>query len=198
MARLGVRIEATEEGTEQRGQYENLPNGVYRVQVETAEVVEKNQNTPQHSVTVKTAIEVIEPEQFARRKFFMNFNVQHPNVQAQEIGNRQFQCLLRALEFRELPDDETDNLLFKSFVATVGMGKDSKEKNADGTPAYPARNEIKRYWYPDENNAPAIGVSAQPAAQARPANDNRPAAANSNKPAPAAAVAGGQKKRPWG
>jgi len=193
MARLSVRIEATAEGTEQRTQYENLPNGVYRLQVESATVNEKNENTSQHAVSVSTTMEVLEPEQYAGRKFFMNYNVQHPNAQAQDIGNRQFQCLLRALEYQELPDDETDHLLFKSFVATVGVGKDSKEKNSDGTAKYPARNEIKRYWYPDENNAPQVAVDAvQPRVAA---NDNRPAAVNDNRPAQAQPAAAGS--RPW-
>lgn len=191
MAKLGIKIVATEEDTEQRGDFENLPDGVYRVQVESADVAETDPDTPQHKVTVKTVVEIIEPADYERRKIWVNYNLQHPNTQAQEIGDRQFKCLLRAMEYTELPDDDTDNLLFRSFTVSIGMGKDSKEKNADGSPKYAARNEIKRYWYPDQNNTPEIGVKATPAA-----NDNRQPAANDNSPAQAAA-AGGQR-RPWG
>jgi hypothetical protein len=73
------------------------------------------------------------------------------------------------------------------------MGKDSKEKNADGSPQYPARNTIKKYFYPDQGDVPEPAIDAvQPAAPAAraqaPANDNRQAAAAA-KPAGA---------KPWG
>lgn len=196
MAKIGVRVETTEEGTEQRsGDFPNLPNGVYLLEMEAGDVVEKNKDTPQHSITVKMTAQVVQPEEFAGRKIFLNYNIQNPSAQAQDIGNRQFQCLLRSLELGDVPDDDTDNLLFQSFTATVGMGKDSKEKNADGSPVYPGRNEIKRYWFPDQNDAPAIGVTA-PSGQ-RPANDNRPAqrSAPAQQQQEAAKPAG---RRPWG
>ncbi|WP_247877613.1 hypothetical protein [Brucella pituitosa] len=86
--------------------------------------------------------------------------------------------------------EDTDDLLFKSFTVRVALGKPSK----DGQ--YPARAEIKKYFFPDENNVPEPSIDAQqPAAAAqRPANDNRPAAANNNKPAQPAKAAG---SRPW-
>jgi hypothetical protein len=194
MAKIGVRIEATEEGTEQRsGDFPNLPNGVYSLEMEAGDVIEKDKDTPQHVITVKMTAQVVEPAEFAGRKMFVNYNIQHPNSQAQDIGNRQFQCLLRALELTEVPGDDTDNLLFKSFTATIGMGKDSKEKNADGSPKYAARNEIKRYWFPDQGDTPAIGVTG-PAPEARaPANDNRAPAAQQQAARPAATG-----NRPWG
>ena len=194
MASLGTRIEVTEEGTEQRPQYENLPNGNYLLQMETADVVAKNQGTPDHSVVVKSTFEVIEPDEFRGRKLFGNYNLKNKSAQAQKIGNDQFQCLLRAIEVPSA--DDTDELLFRSFIASVGMGKDSKDKNADGSPVYPGKPEIKRYWYPDVGDAPQLGVTAAPPATkaaAKPANDNR-AAANDNRSAAAAAP----KKTPWG
>lgn len=195
MAKLGVRIEATEEGTSKQGGFENLPNGVYSLQLEAASVDEKDEGTREHKITVKTTIEVLEPAEYSGRKFFANYNIQHPNPDAQRIGNEQFQCLLRALELTEVPDDETDNLLFKSFTATVGMGKDSKEKNEDGTPKWPARNEVKRYWFPDQANAPEIGITGPVPVRTAPTNDNRRPAANDNRAAEPAKAAGA---RPWG
>lgn len=191
MAKIGVRIEATQEGTEQRASdFPDLPNGVYELEMEAGTVVEKDKGSPQHKITVKMVAQVLAPEEYKGRKIFINYNILHPNEEAQGIGNRQFQCLLRALEMTEVPGDDTDNLLFIRFIATIGMGKDSKEKNADGTPVYPARNEIKRYWFPDEGNAPAIGVTAP----AKPANDNKPAA----RPAATQAAAAPAARRPWG
>lgn len=178
MAKLGVRVEATEEGTSQQANYDNLPNGVYRLQMEACEVVEKNEGTPEHSIMVKSTFEVVEPDEYEKRKIFGNYNLQNKSDVAQKIGNEQFQCLLRSMGMTEVLDDETDNLLFTSFIATVGMGKDSKEKNADGTPVYAAKNEIKRYWFPDLNDAPPIGVTA--GAKPVAANNNQRPAANQN------------------
>ena len=194
MAKIGVKIEATQEGTEQRTtDFPNLPNGVYLLEMEAGEVIEKEEGTPQHSITVKMVSQVREPEEYAGRKLFINYNIQNPSAQAQEIGNRQFQCLLRSLEMTEVPGDDTDNLLFLPFTATIGMGKDSKTKNADGSPQYPARNEIKRYWFPDEGNVPEIGITG-PVTPSKPANDNKPAA----RPAAAAVAPAAGARRPWG
>lgn len=200
MAKIGVKIEATEEGTEQRQEFPNLPNGVYLLELDSGDVKESDEGTTNHKISVNMTARVIEPEEFVDRKIFLNYNVQHPSSQAQEIGERQFQCLLRAMSMREVEDDDTDNLLFHSFTATIGMGKDSKDKNSDGTPKYKARNIISRYWFPDQGDAPPIGITGPVAANdnrrqpATPANDNRrqePA-----KTAAAAAAAG--SRTPWG
>ena len=188
MAKLGVSVEVTEEGTKQND-YSNLPDGVYLLQVTEAPVKEKDENTSKHAISVSTLIKVIEPEELEGRGFYVNYNVKNPSQQAQDIGNRDFQKLLRALDLSSLPDDDTDNLLFIPFYAKIGMGRDSKEKNADGTPKYPARNEIKRYYFPDEDNAPEVGVTASAAPVAA-----RPAAASAA-PAQAARPAGA---KPWG
>jgi len=192
MAKFGVNVATTEEGTAQRPQYENLPDGTYHLQMEAGEIVEKNEGQADHSIMLKSTFEVLEPEEYKGRKLFGNYNLKNKSEIAQKIGNEQFQCLLRAVGIEGVTEDsDTDDLLFIGFTATVGLGKDSKEKKADGTPAYPGRPEIKRYWYPDMDDAPALGVTA--------ANDNKPAAntntraaAPASKPAPAAAG-----NRPW-
>lgn len=191
MAKIGVRIEATEENTQQRD-FGHVPNGIYRLEISASAVPVKNEGTAQQTVTANLTIDVLEPEELKGRKIFANYNLEHPNTQAQEIGNRQFSCLLRALEMTESPGD-SDELHFIAFTAQIGMGKDSKEKNADGSPKYPARNEIKRYYYPDEGNIPAPAIEQRPAA----ANDNRRQPANDNtasKPADAKPASA----RPWG
>jgi hypothetical protein len=191
MAKIGVRVEATEESTQQRD-FGNVPNGIYKLEITASDVPIKNEGTSQQSTMVNVTIDIIEPEDFKGRKLFANYNVEHPNSQAQEIGQRQFSCLLRALGMTDSPE-ESDELHFIAFTAQIGMGKDSKEKNSDGSPKYAARNEIKKYFYPDQGDVPEPAVDAvQPAAHAAraqaPANDNRQAAAAA-KPAGA---------KPWG
>ena len=189
MAKFGVSVATTEEGTAQRPQYENLPNGNYRIQMEAGEIIQKNEGQADHSIMLKSTFEVLEPEEFKGRKLFGNYNLKNKSEIAQKIGNEQFQCLLRAVGIDEVTEDsDTDDLLFLSFVATVGLGKDSKEKNADGTPAYPGRPEIKRYWYPDMDDAPELGATGP----ATPANDNR-VPAKATAPAPAKPAG----SRPW-
>ena len=184
MARLGTAFDATQHDTTQ-SDYSELPNGTYKMEIEAADVVPTSTGS---GTILKTTLKVLEPAEYADRKLFNNYNIENKNPQAQEIGQRQFASLCRALEMSSVED--TDDLLFKSFTVRVALGKPSK----DGQ--YPARAEIKKYFFPDENNVPEPSIDAQqPAAAAqRPANDNRPAAANTNKPAQPAKAAG---SRPW-
>lgn len=185
MGRLGSTFDATKHDTTQ-SDYSELPNGDYELEIEASEVKEGANGTG-----LKTTMTVLRPDEYRGRKVFNFYNLEHKNAQAQEIGQRQFASLCRAIGVSEVEDSE--ELHFKAFTAKIGLGKPSK----DGQ--YPARAEIKKYYFPDEGNVPQPSIDTnQPVAQARPANDNRPAAANSNKPAPAAAATGGQKKRPWG
>lgn len=191
MASIGVKINPRDHDTDTQrsGSYEDLPNGTYVLQVEDADVKESGSGTDR-KVGINVAFEVIEPEEFKGRKMFSYINIEHPNPQAQQIGQADFAKLCRALSIDEAPDD-TDDLKFISFTADVGMGKPSKKLGADGKPEYPAKNEIKKYHYPDLGEVPAAKVSVQPA----PANDNR-ASANDNRPAAKPAAAAGN--RPWG
>lgn len=185
MARLAQQFDPTQHDTEQRAEFENLPDGIYELELESSKGNEKNSDT---YFRLDTVINVRAPEEYAGRKLFNGFNLVHSNTQAMEIANREFATLCRAIGHEGAVDDSED-LHLRPFVAKIGMGKPSKEKNADGTPKYPARSEIKRYFFPDEGPLPEIGVTAPPVA-----NDNKPAPA---KPAAAAAPkpAG---SRPWG
>ncbi len=62
MAKLGVSIEVTEEGTKQND-FSNLPDGVYLLQVGEASVKEKDEDTQKHAISVNALIKVIEPEE---------------------------------------------------------------------------------------------------------------------------------------
>jgi hypothetical protein len=198
MARIGVRVEATEENTKQRD-FGNVPNGDFRLEMSASDVKIKNEDTRDQAITISATFDIIEPEEFKGRKIFGNYNVEHPKPVVQEIGQQQFASLLRALGLTESPED-TEDLHFTSFMARIGMGKDSKEKNVDGSPQYPGRNEIKKYYYPDQGDVPDPSIDAnQPSAPPTPANDNKPAqraAAPASRPA--AAATGGSKGISWG
>lgn len=181
MARLGTTFDATAHDTTQTD-YSELPNGVYKLEIEVSDVTTKDRNTG-----LKTTMAVIEPEEYKGRKLFGYYNLEHSSPQAQEIGQKQFAALCRAIGVDAVEDSE--ELHFRAFTAKVGLGKPSK----DGQ--YPARAEIKRYYFPDEGNVPAPEIDAnQPAPAAKPANDNKPAPAQQQAARPAGPRPWGQKK----
>jgi len=185
MAQLGQRFDATAHDTTQ-SDYSELPNGIYRLEVEASDVTPTKDGK---GTILKTTMVVVAPDEYAKRKLFTNYNLENPSAQAQEIGQRQFAALCRAIGVHEVEDSE--DLHFRSFTVKVGLGKPSK----DGQ--YPARAEIKKYFFPDEGDLPEPAIDLeQPAAAPRHANDNRAPAANDNRQAAPAAAATG-KKRPW-
>ena len=182
MAQLGQKFDATAHDTTQ-SDYSELPNGVYELEIEASDI--KATSTGSGTI-LKTTFVVLRPEEFAKRKLFGNYNLENSNAQAQEIGQKQFASLCRAIGVRDVEDSE--DLHFKAFIAKVGLGKPSK----DGQ--YPARAEIKRYYFSDEGNVPDPAIDAEQP-RTPPANDNRQPAANSNnRPAAATGTTG---KRPW-
>lgn len=190
MAKLGQRFDATQHDTEQRD-YEELPNGIYQLEIAEAEIVETGPEDARTGSGMKFTANVLAPDELKERKFFGFINIENNNPQAQEIGQRELASLCRALGLDGVED--TDELLFIAYTVKIGMGKPSKKKNADGTPMYPARAEIKRYYFPDQGDVPVPAVDENQPVKA--ANDNKPAA-NDNKPK--AQAGGGAKKRPWG
>lgn len=192
MASLGTSFNATEFDTTQREYAGELPNGIYRLEIEASEVKATSTGSGTY---LATTVSVIEPEEFKGRKIFNNnYNLQNDSAKAQEIGQRQFASLCRAVGVQSV--DDSEQLHFLAFVAKVSRGKPSVGK--DGK-SYPGRAEIRRYYFPDEE-MPELGIDEnQPAEEAPPvaANDNRRPAANDNARPAAAAAAGGVKKNPW-
>ncbi|WP_457659558.1 DUF669 domain-containing protein [Sinorhizobium medicae] len=181
MARFSTTFNAQDHDTTQ-SDYSELPNGVYKLEIEASDVVPTKAGT---GTILKTTMSVIEPEQYKGRKLFSTFNLENQNPQAQEIGQKQFASLCRAIGVSEVNDSE--DLHFHAFTAKIGLGKAQN--------GYPARAEVKRYYFEDEGNVPEPAIDAvQPTPAATPANDNRQAAA---RPAAAAAPAGGARKNPW-
>lgn len=182
MAQLGTKFNATEHDTEQRD-YENIPDGIYRLEVTKADVAATSKGD---GTILKIQYGVIEPEQYKGRIIFGNITLENPSAQAQEIGQKQLASLCRAIGLSEVED--SDELLFQAFVAKVGLSKQRKV----GDNVYEPRNEVKRFYFPDSDDLPEIGITG-PAA-AKPANDNKPTA-RAVSGAPAATT---QKARPWG
>lgn len=189
MAQLGQRFNAQDHDTTQ-GDYSELPNGDYELEIEASDI-----KAGENGTGLSTTMIVVRPDEYQGRKLFSYYNLEHNNSQAQEIGQRQFASLCRAIGVEGVSDSE--ELHFKLFTVKVGLGKASKNKKTGQE--YPARAEIKKYYFPDEGNVPTPAVDVtQPRVAA---NDNRPdaatrAAANDNRPAqaqPAAATG----SRPW-
>jgi hypothetical protein len=183
MAGLGQRFDATAHDTQQND-YSELPNGVYKLEIEASDV---GPTKAGNGTILKTTMVVIEPESLKGRKLFTTYNLENSNPQAQEIGQKQFASLCRAVGVSAV--DDSEELHFLAFTAKIGLGKAQN--------GYPARAEIKRYFFEDEGNVPAPAIDAnQPAPQPAAANDNRrTTASNDNKPA---ATAAGTTRRPWG
>jgi len=187
MASLGKTYVAGDVDTTQKD-FEDLPAGIMQFEIEATDVVETGPEGARTGVGLKYTANLLAPEEVSGRKFFGFINLENKNPTAQEIGQREFASLRRACGIDQI--DDTEELHFRTYTVKLGLGRPSK----DGK--YPARMEVKRYFFPDENNVPEPSIDAQqPAAAAqRPANDNRPAAANNNKPAQPAKAAG---SRPW-
>lgn len=184
MAQLGQKFNAQDHDTTQ-SDYSELPNGIYRMEIEVSDVAPTKDGK---GTILKTTNVVVDPEEYRGRKLFNNYNLENQSAQAQEIGQKQFAALCRAIGVDEVEDSE--DLHFKVFTVKVGLGKPSK----DGQ--YPARAEIKRYYFPDEGEMPEPAIDESQPAKAAPANDNRrPAAAAASPPARAAT---GGASRPWG
>jgi hypothetical protein len=180
MASLGQRFDATQHDTEQRD-FEELPTGIFRMEIEASDIVPTKAGD---GTLLKATMIVIMPEAYKGRKLFTNFNLENKSAQAQDIGQKQFAALCRAVDLNSVEDSE--ELHFKAFTAKIGLGKAQN--------GYPARAEIKRYYFPDEGQVPEPMIDAnQTAPSAKPANDNKPAA----QPAGQGAAATGQR-RPWG
>lgn len=192
MAKLNTRFDATQHDTEQRSDFEDLPTGIYKFEIEASEIKDTGPESARTGCGMKYTANVLEPEALAGRKFFGFINLENANAQAQEIGQREFASLCRAMELDGA--DDTEELHFRPYTVKLRMGKPSKKLNADGTPMYPARVEVGRYFFPDEGDVPEAAIDdVQPIkAPAAPANDNAPASRPAA--APAAKPAG---SKPW-
>jgi hypothetical protein len=182
-----------------------LPHMYARVQVESATPTPTKDS---RGTQVELTFEVVEPSDFAGRKFWAYWTVAHADEYQNgpyKYGKPRFDKLVRATgndadEFARDPD--TDHLLFKTFVVEIGIEIGSPNPTGG---FYKDKNNVQNFFFEDAGArvpVPELGVigdgtqgkKRNPAPAAAPANDNRPA------PAPvrqaAAPAAGGSK--PWG
>lgn len=178
MAQLGQRFDASSIDTEARD-YDELPNGIYQFETTVAEI---KPTANGNGTILKITDTVLAPEAFKGRLLFSNINIENQNAQAQEIGQRDLAMRCRAMGLTGV--DDTDELRLIAFTAKVGLGKPSK----DGQ--YPARAEIKRFYYPDQGDIPEPLVEVA-------ANDNRPASRAATPAARPPVAAPAKTANPW-
>jgi hypothetical protein len=190
MAQLATRFDATAFDTEQQD-YELLPTGNYRLEVSASDIKYEGRNS-----TLSLTYDVIEPEEYAKRKIFAYIDLENDDAKKQEDGQRDFAKLCRAVEKTDVENSE--ELHFIAFTARVENASAGVSKA--GRP-YKAKNRIKKFFYstdikgnPVEIPEPSIDAN-QPAPAPKAANDNKPAAATK---APTAQAAAGGQRRPWG
>lgn len=209
MARLNTAIDINEvdRSAGGGGSFELMPFGDYVLELSaiTPETVDGGK-------AHKYTYEVVEPEQFAKRRIWDTIMLDHPtNVGWVKACLARLAKLADAVGFdaeKEGELDPTDGkykltdddaLLYRGFLAKVVQQEGGPDKNGG---KYKDDNIVVDFYNPNDPSCPA-GPSiydVQPAMlpprgkkkAAAPANDNRPAA----RPA-AAQAAVGATKRPW-
>ena len=201
MAKIGNGYEAEFENTEKQGGGGGLlPHMYAKLQAESIDLVKtKDDNGYQAEIT----FEVLEPEEFARRKVWATWTIVHSdgyNHKAYKYGKPMFDRFGRAVGEEITAETDTDDLRFKEFVAEVGIQIGNQKP--DGT-FYKDKNQIERFYYNDDSAKepiPELGVIGD-GTQGKKRNEPAPAPANDNRQAPAArpaAAAAGGGKKPWG
>lgn len=147
------------------GSFDPLPAGDYDLEIVESDYTANSSGT---GMILKTTMQVVGGE-YADRKVFHNFNLEHANEKAQDIAQREFAALRRAVGV--LNPQDSEELHFKIFKAKIGV-----EKRKDTGDLH---NRIKQFYFEDGGQA----------------NDNQRPSANDNRPAQQPAASG---SRPWG
>lgn len=160
MSQLGYTFNADEVPANERGEFEVIPaNTRVTLQVTEADVVPTRSGKG-----LKFTCQIV-AGQYENRKIWGFINIENASAEAEKIGRRELADLCIAMGRPAI--DETEDLLFAPFDATLGV-------KADKT--YGPKNVIKRYHKLGE-------VAAAPAQQARqPASTAKPAPAAQDKP----------------
>lgn len=200
MASFGKKTNVNDVDTSQ-SDFSPLPEGIYGL-----EVVESDYKEQGNGKKAEFKCNVLAPQEYEGRTFYISEWGEHTTPQAQDIGNRNIGKLAKACELEDY--ENTEEFHFRPFVAKIGFGKPYPAKkdgvllkDENGNQIMRQSNEVKRYYYPSEGEVPQPFVDAGAVVQkpAPAANDNRAAANDNSRATPAAAAAGGAKKaRPWG
>jgi hypothetical protein len=199
MAKLGLDYSVDVENTEKQGGGGLLPVMYARVWAETIEFVP----TPDNKGTqAAMTFEVQEPEEFKSRKFWSYWTIQHEDgfkYGQYKYGKPMFDRFARSVDVDVNADTDSDDMLFKSFVAKIGIQVGGPKKD-NPSENYKDKNQIEHFYYSDagaKEPIPELGVigdgtpakkSVKPAVAA---NQN----ARPSTPATAAKPAGA---KPWG
>lgn len=153
MAKLGFEYSGDSESLNDNSfDRQPLPEGEYLVSIIDSDYKQtKNGNGWYVAITFE-----VSDGEHQGRYVWANYNIQHTNAQAQEIGEQQFAKLCLATLGKPSCGD-TDDLLGKSCVIGVGF-----EKND------PSRNRVKYANPINTTVGSAPGVAAAPAAAKKP------------------------------
>ena len=155
MAKFGFSPEEVDINERTPGVYALMEPGDYTLKALEAE--EKATSTG--GTMIKVKFEVVKGEH-AGRWVWQNFNIVNKSEAAQRIGRQQLVAWATAVG---KPDaDDTDKLLDKSFLCTLGVSK--------GTGGYADSNEIKAFLFDKGEEKPkaekSTAAKAAPAAKA--------------------------------
>lgn len=187
------------ESTDKQGGGGIIPHMYARIWAEAIDFPEtKDGKGRQAAIT----FEVQEPEEFKGRKFWAYWTMLHADEfkhGSYKYGKPMFDRFCRAVQVIVQRGMSHDELLYKSFVAEIGI-QAGQPKNDGSGEYYKDKNQIEHFFYEDDNakeELPELGVigdGTMPAKAAKPANDNRQA----TQPAATAQAATGTAKTPWG
>lgn len=189
------------DNTDKQGGGGVLPHMYARIWAETIEFHEtKDKKGRQAAIT----FEVQEPEEFKGRKFWAYWTMLHADEfkhGAYKYGKPMFDRFCRAVQVVVQKGMSVDELLYKSFVAEIGI-QAGQAKNDGSGEFYKDKNQIEHFYYEDDQAkepVPELGVIGDgtmpaKAAASKPANDNRPAAVQNG----GAQAGGTPAKTPWG
>lgn len=166
MASLGTIVDTTEHEERRNTSFEPLPSGDYVLQAVSGTVdVSKSGN----GKNAAFEMEVLEGE-FAGRKVWHNVNnVVHNNPQAQSIAGQELSEFARAVGLVSVAD--TDQLLFKKFLATLHVIPAGHVDAKTGYVTKNARNKLVKYSPANAARQAAPARAAQaPAASVAAAN----------------------------
>lgn len=127
-------------GAPPRSGYTPLPAGDYQMEIVESEYGATAKGT---GMILKCKAQIVGGE-YEGRPFYLNYNLQNDNDQAQEIGQRDFAGLRRATGV--LSPDDSEELHFKTFTVTLGVKarKDTGEME----------NYISQYLFEREDEPP--------------------------------------------
>lgn len=195
MARLNTALNVEEIDRSADAPRDLIPDGDYLM-----ELVAIDQKIDGDNIAHSYTYEVIEPEEFKKRRVWDWIDLQNDLEWKQAKGQARLGNLCDSIGYDPiseglLEDDEV--LMYRAFMAKVGREPGGVSKAGK---EFKPKNVVSRFYKPTDKDAPTAAAIyehqpelRQPAPKA--ANDNRAPAANDNRRQEPAKAAG---SRPWG